>query len=126
MDSAAHGADAGRWISYVSPVVVAQALALFGFLLKVEVESPRLRKILKVASASAFSVYLIDTSALVFSFLLKDAFSFTRAMPTAQAAAVIVGASILMFASFLLADMVRLRLLALIKSRMRHDAYSQA
>lgn len=115
VDSAAHGANAGRWISYVSPVVAAQALALFGLILRVDVEPPRLRKILKVASASAFSVYLIDMSALVFSFLLKDAFSFTRAMPTVQAAAVIVGASILMFVGFLLMDIVRLRLLALIR-----------
>lgn len=108
--SAAHGENAGRWISYVSPIVAAQALALFGLLLRVEIASPRLRKALKVASASAFSVYLIDQSALVYSFLLEDAFAFTCAIPTVQAAAIIVAASVLMFVGFLLADMVRLRL----------------
>ena len=121
VDSAAHGVNTGLWISYVSPIVAAQALALFGLLLRVRVESPRVRKVLKVASVSAFSVYLIDQSALVYSFLLKDAFAFTRSLPTVQSAALIVGVSILMFVAFLLMDMVRLRLCRLFERILRFE-----
>lgn len=115
VDSATHGVDTTRWISYVSPIVVAQALAFFGLLLRVEVPSPWVRRALVLVSASAFSVYIIDSSKLVYGYLLTDAFAFTRTIPTLHAVVSIIGGTILMFVVFLLMDFVRLRLFKLIR-----------
>lgn len=62
-------------ISYVSPLMLIAAIALLVFFMNLRVH-PKLTKAITFVAPLAFSVYLIHTHPLVFSYMLKDKFAF--------------------------------------------------
>lgn len=104
-DSTAGGGVA-RWISYVSPLVALQSLALFTLLARMDIRSQQLQAILPPAAAAAFNVYLIDMHPLVFNIVLKKRFAWINELHGAVGLCAIVGISLAMFFLFLALGMI--------------------
>ena len=100
------GGGAARWISYVSPLVALQSLALFALLARMDIRSQRLQAALPPAAAAAFNVYLIDMHPLVFNVILKKRFVWINQLHGAIGLCAIIGISLAMFIIFLALGMV--------------------
>lgn len=108
--SASLGLDASKWIHYVSPLVVIQAICFFLLCLRIDIKGERLRKVIEAVSSAAFGVYLIDNSTWVYGTWLLGRFSWIPGMRVVGGVGLVLLASAAMFVTFLLLEMMRLRL----------------
>lgn len=103
----AEGYDPSRWLSYMSPTAIIQAICLFELLIRIKVRKMGIRKLLTALSESALGVYLIDSSGWLYGFWLNDRFKWINQISTRYGIPLILGVSVLMFVVFLLAECVR-------------------
>lgn len=116
--SATIGLDSGKWTYYVSPLVVIQAICFFLLCLRANVRGERFRRVLRALSPAAFGVYLIGTSTWFYGIWLMNRFSWIPGRRTALGVGFIFLVSALMFVTFLLLEMARLRIDAAAKRRL--------
>lgn len=101
------GLDPRQWIEYVSPLVVIQSLCFFVLAARVDITNNAVRRVLVRASASAFGVYLIDTSYWIYSFWLDLRFSWILMLRSWIGFPLIIAISFGMYALFLVLETTR-------------------
>ena len=104
------GLSVDRWIYYVSPLVVIQAICLFLICLRIDVRSEKVRTLLVNLSPAAFGVYLIDNSTCFYQMWLSNRFAWIPDVRILKGVLFILLASVAMFVCFLLIEAIRLRL----------------
>jgi len=98
------------WLVYNSPMVVIESVAIFMLFTRVEVRNVRLQKYLTRFTPLTFSVYLIDSNHAFYGFVTHSAFSFIRNQNIIIGYAIMIMASVGMFAVFMLCEYWRTRL----------------
>lgn len=103
--------------SYTAPTIFLCAVCLLLIFDRVKPEKPWMRRLISLASPLAFSVYLIHTHPLIFSNLLKGAFSVYRSLPVWLILPAVLGTSALIYAGCSLVDAVRKQLFSFLQIR---------
>ena len=103
----ATGSDPSRWLSYTGPTVVIQSLCAFELMTRINLKNLRLQKALPLLSASAFGIYLADTSGWFYSIWLNGRFSWVLNIPLRYGIPYILCVSFLLFGTFLLLELLR-------------------
>ena len=98
------GLSVDRWIYYVSPLVVIQAICLFLLCLRIDVRSEKIKKLLADLSPAAFGVYLIDNSTCFYHMWLSNRFAWVLDVR------ILKGVPFILLVCFLLIEAIRLRL----------------
>ncbi len=65
-------------LQYTSPMIVGNAVCLFGMLHNVNIKKYRTQKIVVALSAAAFDVYIMHAHIWVYDYLIKDSFKFIQ------------------------------------------------
>ena len=99
--------DPYRWLSYSNPYVAVSSISLFILATRINVQSLKMKQMLKTASPLAFAVYVIDTSNWFYSIWLTGRFSWILNLHAFIGAPLIVFISALFFIAFLLLEFIR-------------------
>lgn len=105
--SLGHGFNADWFVSYISPNVIVQSIAVLLVFKRLNVKSIRVQKWLVRLTPLAFSVYLIDTHPLFFKNVLKDSFVWILDYPTLFGVFAVLVISFAMFVAFIVIDAIR-------------------
>lgn len=107
------------FVHYTSPTILASAIFLF-----VLYEKRNLRKWKKITvylmAPSAFSVYLINTNPLIWTYIMKNRFADYAAMTPANMILSVLGTALAIYLFCTLVDLIR-RLLSLLLFRLRKN-----
>lgn len=109
----------GHWLSYNSPIILFQSVALFIYLVQIDINNTYFQKVLKWASPLSFAVYLIDTNQQFFNFY-HGKLSFITKYSLEIGLPILIVISILLFILFIFLGFVRVsifRCFSLLKSK---------
>ena len=98
------------FVSYVSPFIVINAVALLCFFARTEFRSKALRKGIAVLSPAALGVYIIHVHPLVWNYVLRDCLTFAAAYPVWRMLLWVVALAFGIYLICSLIDVVRIRL----------------
>lgn len=98
----------GHFSNYTSPIIIVQSIVIFILFTRIKVCNPFLQKLLVKISSLSFGVYLLDSSAVFYRYILKDLFkNITRNYSIGITLIVVVGCSILFFITFITINYIR-------------------
>lgn len=102
---------AAHFYDYTSPFVIIQSIAVFILFTRIKIKNYFFQKTLLFLSPLSFGVYLLDSSKVFYSYVLKDLFkSLTRENSIAVTLVTIIGASVIMFIIFILINFMRVKI----------------
>lgn len=110
------GIEPHGWITYVSPLLVVDAICVFLLCQRIAGLPKPVERVLVVLSGSAFGVYLIDTSSWFYDIWLVGRFAWIGELPLVMGLPMLLGMTLLMFVGFLLLETARRKLLAMVKA----------
>ena len=110
------GIEPHGWITYVSPLLVVDAICVFLLCQRIAGLPKPVERVLVVLSGSAFGVYLIDTSSWFYDTWLVGRFAWIGELPLAMGLPMLLGMTLLMFVGFLLLETARRKFLAMVKA----------
>lgn len=116
--SSVAGLSVDRWIYYVSPLVVIQAICLFLLCLRIDVRSEGVRRLLETLSPAAFGVYLIDNSTWFYQMWLANRFAWVSNIRILKGIPFVLLVSVAMFVCFLTLESLRLHVQERLKQSM--------
>ena len=105
----------GIFVSYISPLVILVAISSLAIFERINIKGKFFAKFIRLISGSAFSVYIIHEHPLTKHQFLIDAFLPYLELSAGLLVLRVLGAAIVIFASCILIDLIRVALFKLIK-----------
>lgn len=102
-------------INYTAPTMLVCAVALLLLFAKLEFKSEKVKKLIKIASPLAFSVYIIHTNPLIWDYWLSGRYAFAADKTPIVLIGVVLGNAALIYVACSMADMIRLFLFQKLK-----------